>query len=76
MLNFIFWGVTLNCYTFTILVLVAGRMHPKNKRAPLHLAMGILMPYFLLISTIVISLIWAFYGFDIGKVEAWLEKKL
>ncbi len=76
MLNFIFWGITLNCYTFTILVLVAGRMHLKSKRASLHFAIGILMPYFLFVLTIVLSLIWAFCGFDIGKVEAWLEKRL
>lgn len=74
MLNFIFWGIALNCYTFTILVLVAGRMHPKSKRARLHIAIGILIPYFLLVSTIVIFLIWAFCGFDISKIEEKLEK--
>ena len=76
MLNFIFWGITLNCYAFTILVLAAGRMRPKSKHARLHIAMGILIPYFLLVSTIVIFLIWAFCGFDIGKVEEKLEKRL
>ena len=30
MLNFIFWGVTLNCYAFTTLVLIVRALFPNG----------------------------------------------
>ena len=80
MLNFIFWGVTLNCYAFTILVLIVRALFPNGLRKKcetklLPMVIGIFAPYFLFIAGIVIFLGMACLKFDAAKIEARMEKR-
>ena len=82
MLNFIFWGITLNCYAFTILVLIARALFPnglrkksETKLLPLPMVIATFTPYFAFVLGVAIFLSMAYYGFDADKIEARLEKR-
>ena len=81
MLNFIFWGVTLNCYAITILVLIVRVVFPnglgkKRKEKLLPIAIAIFTPYFAFALGVAIFLLMVYYKFDADKIEASLEKRL
>ena len=80
MLNFIFWGVTLNCYAFTILNLIIRAIFPsgiqkKRETKLLPIVIGIFTPYFAFIIGIVIFLEMTCLKFDADKIEARMEKR-
>ena len=80
MLNFIFWGVTLNCYAFTILVLIERALFPNGFRKKcesklLPMVIATFTPYFAFVLGIAIFLSMAYYKFDADKIEARLEKR-
>ena len=80
MLNFIFWGVTLNCYAFTILALIERALFPnglrkKSETKLLPMVIATFTPYFAFVLGIAIFLSMAYYKFDADRIEARLEKR-
>lgn len=80
MLNFIFWGVTLNCYAFTILILIIRAMFPSGVRKKhdlklLPVVVTVFTPYLGFVIGALLFLSMAYFGFDADKIEARLEKR-
>lgn len=80
MLNFIFWGITLNCYAFTMLVLILRALFPnglrkKSETKLLPMVIATFTPYFAFALGVAIFLSMAYYKFDADKIEARLEKR-
>ena len=80
MLNFIFWGVTLSCYAFTMLVLIVRALFPnglrkKSETKLLPMVIATFTPYFAFVLGVAIFLSMAYYKFDADKIEARLEKR-
>lgn len=79
MLNFIFWGVTLNCYAFTIYALALYSLSPyelqiKSKIKPLSLVGGIFTPYVMFIIGLIVFVLIVYCRFDVNKMDMIIQK--